>query len=184
MKEIMRIEVGQVFLCVEGLPGKHHVEIRVREKKDNGRPGRTLGLGIEGRSELFAMAMGMLAVGSSLPPLQAFDQSETTGTARNSPHRIPLRRQEWQLLDSMLSDDAGEPRRSIQAVNAMHRKLQRRMHIVQRCVQLMEVLGDQDAQQIDLLLALAATGRPLPFSIHVGLAPTSGQDEPLSGITH
>lgn len=184
MKEIMRVAVGQVFLCIEGRPSSHHVEIRVRERKDNGRPGRTLGLALERRSGLFAIAMGMLAVGSSLPPEQAFDQSETIGTARNTPHRIPLRQQEWKLLDSMRSVDAGEPQRSVQAVKAMQRKLQRRMHIVQRCVQLMEVLGDQDAQQIDLLLALAATGRPLPFSIHVGLEPTSEQEEPRRGVTH
>ncbi|MGN3708668.1 hypothetical protein [Achromobacter xylosoxidans] len=184
MKETMRIAVGQVFLCIEGRPSSHHVEIRVRERKDNGRPGRTIGLAIERRSGLFAIAMGMLTVGGSLPPEQAFDQSETLGSARNSPHRIPLRGQESQLLDGMLSDDASEPRRSIQAVKAMRRKLQRRMHIVQRCVQLMEVLGDQDAQQIDLLLTLAATGRPLPFSIHVGLAPTLGRDERRSGFTH
>ncbi|WMD19697.1 hypothetical protein RAS12_24235 [Achromobacter seleniivolatilans] len=184
MKEIMSVAVGQVFLCIEGRPSSHHVEIRVRERKENGRPGRTIGLEVERRSGLFAIAMGMLSVGGSLPPEQAFDQNETVGTARNTPHRIPLRQQEWDLLDGMRSVDAGEPQRSIQAVKAMHRKLQRRMHIVQRCVQLMEVLGDQDAQQIDLLLTLAATGRPLPFSIHVGPASTSDQDESRRGLPH
>ena len=184
MKKIMRVAVGQVFLCIEGRPSSHHVEIRVRERKENGRPGRTLGLGVERRSGLFAIAMGMLSIGGSLLPEQAFDQSETIGTERNTLHRIPLRQQEWHLLDGMRSVDAGEPQRSIQAVKAMHRKLQRRMHIVQRCVQLMEVLGDQDAQQIDLLLTLAATGRPLPFSIQVGLGPTSEQDEPSQGLAH
>lgn len=184
MKEIMRVEVGRVFLCIECQPGSSHVDIRVREKKENGRPGRTVALALERRSGLFAIAMGMLAVGGSLVPEQAFDQSNTIGTVRNTLHRIPLRPQEGQLLDRLLSADAGEPQRTIQTVNAMHRRLQRRMHIVQRCVQLMEVLGDQDAQQIDLLLTLAATGRPLPFSIHVGLAPTSAESEPRSGVTH
>lgn len=119
-----------------------------------------------------------------MPPEQAFDQSETIGTARNTPHRIPLRQQESLLLDGMSSVDAREPQRSIQAVKAMQRKLQRRMHIIQRCVQLMEVLGDPHAEQIDLLLTLASTGRPLPFSIHVGLAPTSKEDEPFRGTAH
>ena len=184
MKEIMRVAVGQVFLCVEGQPGGRFVDLRIREKREGGRPGRTMALEIQQRSGLLAIAMGLLAVGCSLTPEEALDQSRTIGTVRNRSDRIPLRKHEWEQLDRILSGDADEARRTIQVANAMHRKLQRRMHIVQRCVQLMEVLGDQDAQQIDLLLTLAATGRPLPFSIHVGLAPSPENEELRGGVTH
>ena len=30
MKEIMRVAVGQVFLCVEGQPGGRFVDLRIR----------------------------------------------------------------------------------------------------------------------------------------------------------
>ncbi|CAB3873179.1 hypothetical protein OII53_21085 [Achromobacter ruhlandii] len=184
MKEIMRFAVGDVFLCVEEQPSAEHVVLRVRERKGNGRPGRTLGAETQRRSELFAIGMGLHAVASTLIPEQSFDQSKTMGASRRKMNRIPLREQERQALNRILAGDPTEPQRSIQIVNAMYRKLQRRMHVVQRCVQLMEVLSDQDAHQIDLLLALAATGRPLPFSIHVGLEPSGELEGARNGVTH
>ncbi|WP_454696706.1 hypothetical protein [Achromobacter aegrifaciens] len=184
MKEIMRFAVGQHFVCVEGQPSKGYVDFRIREGTVNGRPGRTVSVGPQRRSELTAIGMGLLAVAGAVTPEQAFDQSQAVGTERKPTNRIPMRASERELVEKIVSAAPGEPERSIQIVNSMYRKLQRRMHVVQRCVQLMEVLNDQDAQQIDLLLTLAATGRPLPFSIHIAWAAEPAASRNSVGLAH
>ncbi len=185
MKEIMRVAVGHLFLCLEGEPREGYVEFRIRESSAKGRPGRTVSVGAQRRSELSAIGLGLLAVAGDVIPDQTFDQSESVPTERKPTNRIPIRDKQRALLENIVTASPGEPQRTNQVVKSMYRKLQRRMHIVQRCVQLMEVLSDQDAQQIDLLFALAATGRPLPFSIHVGLAKVGRDcDEVSGGLTH
>jgi len=171
--KIVTIEDGSGYADQSEDPMYDSVNVAIRAKSASGAPGAIDERSLHVRREqILAIGLNFVHFASQMMPRTLWARSESVESAHKEPTIFHLLEEEQKALESFSKEDL----KQIHAdAREKYENLQRRMHILQRCQRLLEILPEAPAQQLDLLLTFLEGAGEFPFGL--GVVPISPEED-------
>jgi hypothetical protein len=178
----LKFNLGKHVLCVEDGHGYavsgasdgsdasamyDGVNLSIRERTSKGQPGAIIDRQLDvKRSEVLALGLGLMDVASRMAVETTWHRSETVYAPGKQRKLIPL----TEIERAALSDLNKEKLKALRNDMAhSYDKLRSRVHILQRCQFVLEKIGDDSANQLDILLTILEHTGVLPVRVETGI---------------